>query len=742
MASRQRKHFAQAKRAAAVGVAAATASALVVGATPLPSANSISLPVDLAASTQGSPGLPPMELAPGAPDPASIPDLTFGLGPQGYQALQTYGAQLQTAFLNNVNLSGVLERLLGVDPETAINTALGTALVNALTGVSLPVNDVPVIGGVLNNAGVTNVAALLSLLGLDLSDPLGLTGPTPGLNIITTGPPFSLLKFLGIDLGWTPGFPNAVADEINGTPYLGISPVTLLQTLKGLPGVTDADKLILDPLILTAQGIFGDADAIDVRVPIVIGFGLGAFAAGQAYPQVVADLANQPGGANNVGTDPLAGSLTILPMILLRNPGRANGGLFARFYPQAGLLGIDTVTPDTEVSSSSDGTGLSIPVGNTGIVIGDANLIPIKVDGTVEYDPLSDFAAWPNPFSLANSAAAFAFPTYILRGVDAASITEVLNDQLTPQLAAALGNTAGPLALNLYLTVPVNNALPLLEPVRLPIDVINLFTGANLNNPIATAFEPVLTTLTNLGYTDVERTVVDGVPVYDRTLNQGNVITPFGTLPSNINWGQVPGDLLVQFVAGVQKAISDGIVSGTPVVNPLGILANLLGLNLPGAQGATSPLTDLVGLPSLTSAAAATAVPAAVVQESDPAPNALVQRSSGTPDPAAAPQAAGTPAPVADDEGDDGDGADEPTTPKPPAKVTTTSPAAVKAAADLNTFAKDSQDQVNKAFKDVADGVNNLVRAATGQSTTTAAPAADTEKPSDGAGAGGDDAGD
>ena len=35
--------------------------------------------------------------------------------------------------------------------------------------------------------------------------------------------------------------------------------------------------------------------------------------------------------------------------------------------------------------------GLNIPVGNTGIVLGGANLIPIKVDGTVEYDPLSDF---------------------------------------------------------------------------------------------------------------------------------------------------------------------------------------------------------------------------------------------------------------------------------------------------------------------------------------------------------------
>ena len=89
-----------------------------------------------------------------------------------------------------------------------------------------------------------------------------------------------------------------------------------------------------------------------------------------------------------------------------------------------------------------------------------------------------------------------------------------------------------PLALNLYLTVPVNDALPLLEPVKLPVDAFNLLTGANLNNPLATAVEPALTSLVNLGYTDVTRNVVNGVPEYDRTLDQAGVITPFGTLPS------------------------------------------------------------------------------------------------------------------------------------------------------------------------------------------------------------------
>src|SRR4029077_15866793 len=123
-----------------------------------------------------------------------------------------------------------------------------------------------------------------------------------------------------------------------------------------------------------------DVDAAKIREPIVVGFGLGAFAAGSAYQQVADQLPYQPGGAKSPtkGTDPLLGSFTILPMVLLRNPGRANGGLVARAFPLAGLFGIDTVTPDTEVSSSG-----GIPILNTGLSLGGANLIPVKIDATV-----------------------------------------------------------------------------------------------------------------------------------------------------------------------------------------------------------------------------------------------------------------------------------------------------------------------------------------------------------------------
>lgn len=753
MASLHRKRTRMATRIAKAGMATATVTALAISAAPPPLAN--------AASTAGSPGLPPMQLAPGAPDPASIPDLTFGFGGQTYDSFQALGAALETALLNNVNLSGVLGNL-GYDPEAAVNAALGNALVNALTGVTVNVGSIPVLGPILDAAGITNVAALLKLLGFNLLDPLNLSGTALGVNVITVGPPFSLLKFLGIDLGWVPGFPNSVADEVNGTPYLGINPVSVLKAIP-TGNLSFIEKGTLESIIGIVSALPGaDTSVVDVRVPVALGFGLGAFAAGMAYPQIVADLANQPGGANNVGVDPLLGSLTVLPMILLRNPGRANGGLFARAYPLAALFGIDTVTPDTEVSSSSDGIGLEIPIGSTGIVLGAANLIPVKVDATAEYDPLSDVPAWPNPVSLLNSGAALLFPTYLLRGIDASSLTEVLTNQLTPQLAAALANTAGgkPLALNLYVTVPVNDALPLLEPVKLPIDVINLFTGANLNNPLATALEPALTTLVNLGYTDVKRTVVDGVPVYDRTLDQANVITPFGTLPSGVDWNKVPGDLLLQLAAGVQKAIDDGPVGKTPVVNPLAIIASLLGLKgLPGATNVLNPLNGIADLPALAvgagtagaqglvplAARSQTPVPTAAkpLSDNDVVKNAKV---GDTETDVAKTGETKTDATNTDDATTDDappvttPPVKTPTVKTPPVKPTSAEAAAKRAQANadaslkrasarLDKIAKDGQRQIQKVLGDVQGDVQKTVKAVTGQGGSTAKTA---DKPGDG----------
>lgn len=686
--------------------------------------------------TTASPGLPSMPLAPGAPDPALIPDLTAGLGPQAYNAFQDAAASLETYILENVNLAGVLAAF-GLDPTEAINNALGAVITSALAGIPIDVSSIPVIGTVLQPvltaAGVVNLNALLDLLGFDLSDPLNLSGAaTPGLNIITTGGPFDFLKFLGVDLGWTPEFPNSVADEINGTPYLNIGVPGILSGLNSaIPTSIFNPGRIAYNLLVTTLTIAGlqNADVADVRIPIVAGFGLGAFAAGMAYPQVVADLPNQPGGANGEATsltNSALGSFTILPMILLRNPGRANGGLFARFYPLAALFGIDTVTPDTEVSSSKNDDNL-LDIDLLGLNIGGANLIPIKVDATVEYDPLSDFPAWPNPFALANSAAALFFPTYILRGLNLTdALNELVADQALPQITEALAAASGgdPLALNLYLTLPTDS-LPLLEPIRLPVDVINLFSPVQFNNPVATALEPFLKILVNLGYTDVDQ--ANG---YERTLDQADVITPFGTLPANVDWGQVPGDLFDALVSGIQQAADDGLINNTGVVtNPLAIAAGLLGLTNPNGTlniGAiVSLVEDLVGgvvggLSSADATSLSNATNALRLQKSDDTEIAalnvvdditdkqdnVVEQATATTTTTAGAEAQES---LVDNNIEEPDG------------VTAIREAAAKARTDLDdsvdkavsqvrTAAKDAHDQVEKAVKDTSKRLNDIAK--------------------------------
>lgn len=500
-------------------------------------------------------------------------------------------------------------------------------------------------------------------LGLDLPDlgdlltaipasfPIGEEEIALPLNIITTGAPFGALSLLGLNPLWAPGLPDAIARDINGTPYadidttLRVPPTTIVfteeqyqqfrQQAYDLAYNETYDALCPSgcnlPQRLAAQGaarlaaeaaralvpreITAGAEAPlalrNYRIPIVLGFGLGSLAAGMAYPQVVADLANQPGGTGETAAD--GSSLTILPLILLRNPGRANGGIAARFGSFADLIGLNTVTPDMDVERD-----------------GDAVLVPVKLDATVEFDPLSDFPAWQNPFSLANSAAALVFPTYILRGTDIDNLDDTVGRVLEPVLGSVLGNVlsavigdgvgvdvstellgfpvtlplnlsrgllldlAGDLlpdefaldipeegfeALNEYLTLR-SGALPLLEPFRIPVDLLNIATGGNFSNPFADAVEDALRILVNLGYTDVDQD--NG---YRRTHDQAGLNAdgggvPFGTRP-DIDWARVPEDVVTALVAGIQREFLGGGIPGindAPRRNPIADVLTALGL--------------------------------------------------------------------------------------------------------------------------------------------------------------------
>lgn len=566
MAVKHRRQRRRVKRAATLGAATATVTALTVGVAPPAQAAAVQRDVRLQSGVQIF------------PPPDQIPDLTGGFGTQVYNQFQTVGAQVETAFVNNFNLLALLQAA-GIDPTSAVTGGLNDVLGGALGELPVNVED---------------------LLGIDLNDPLS----SAGVNVITTGGLFTLIRLLGVDLGWVPSFPNSVADEINNTPYLDVSLDSIFKAL-GLPtsGLKfDSLKAALELLGITLPPL--STNAADVRIPIVAGWGFGAFAAGAAYQQVVDDLPNQPGGANYTGTNPLLGSFTILPMILIDNPGRANGGILARAYPLFGLLGIDTVTPDTQVQSSGTSIVSGIPVVGDiplfGLTPGGANLIPIKIDATAEYLPLSDFAAWPNPFTMANNVAAGLFPTYILRNQSLDTLGTVLVDQVVSQLGADITDyldnpgddpQLGP-KLNIYITIPANS-LPLLEPTYLAYDVVNLLTGANLNNPIGTALSPVLTSLVNLGYTDVSYNPTTGI--YERSLDEADVPTAFGTLPADVDWEQVPGHLVNNLMTGIQKAISDGLVSQTPVSNPIKTLLGLLGVG----NSATGSALDLSVLPDV-----------------------------------------------------------------------------------------------------------------------------------------------
>lgn len=548
MAGRHRRPHRGSRRFAVIGAVTATATALTVGVAAPPRANAALVRDDVDLTASGVRIFPP---------PEQIPDLTGGVGSAAYDAAQEVAAALITALVDNVNLAAVAEAL-GLDPASLVQSLLSEAVGGLLTQVlgGVPVDIAPLLDqlpagellDLLQAANLIDLETTLSLqnllgsLGLDLSQPLDLSNAdVPGLNIVTAGPPFTLLKMLGVDLGWVPALPNSVADEVNQTEYLKVGVAGLLETVGDIDVFNDLLAGLGDDQIEDLP------DVLHVRVPIVVGWGLGAFAAGAAYSQVVDDLPNQPGGADYIGTDPLIGSYTVMPMLLLRNPGRANGGVLARAYPLARLVGIDLVTPDTEVQHSGDG----VPIGDTGLAVGAANLIPVKIDATVEYDPLSDVPAWPNPFSLANSVAAGLFPTYILRGADFAAVAP----QLTGQLTEALGDVGpeNPLALNLYVTVP-SNTLPLLEPLYLVTDVASLVTGQPIPNRLANALAPALTSLVNLGYTDAYRTPDGG---YGRSLDDAGTPTAFFSFPE-VDWTRVPGDVSNQLVNGFEKEYLSG----------------------------------------------------------------------------------------------------------------------------------------------------------------------------------------
>ncbi|MBI3224051.1 MAG: hypothetical protein HYZ39_03220 [Mycolicibacterium cosmeticum] len=620
------------KRIAVVSAATMTVTALTVGAAapqPVQHRPDLRLVQDQPMNLAGSTSL--------FPQPGVLPDITGGLGNSVYNTGQNVAGNLSETLLNAFSLPHLLGQpsvdlnaLLNLIPENlldpvldAVKIDLGSIVHKALT---LPVN-LPVIGhtdllapianaliGLLHGLNITDasgVASLnhvLKLVGIDLDGILTSLQIPDFIRIVTPGPTFALLKAIGLDLGWTPGTPNAVFDRINSTPYFDISAEGLvdnvLDAATGVPVVGGLVTVLHNALDSVAElaEIFGidipNPSVVNLRVPIVAGLGLGAFAAGAAYDKVLADLSHQPGGVNAT-SHPIAGSFTVLPLVLLNNMGRANGGLLSRFYPLADLLGIDVITPET-AATHSGGT----PLLRTGLSIGGANLIPVKVDATVEYQPFSDFAAWPNPVTLLNNLIAGTIgASYIVRGLD----VDGTIDQIRSGVGDILGNlqSGDPLAVNLYLTLPTKT-LPLLEPLYLTGDVLNAVSFGTLGQipvRLANALAPALTSLVNLGYTDVVRNP-DGT--YTRTLDDAGTPTPFMSFP-HVNPARVLNDVLNSLVKGIHKEFFSGHPTATPnlITNLVHLVKELTSGSL--LKGLTAATTGAVagGL------SAANALPAA-----------------------------------------------------------------------------------------------------------------------------------
>lgn len=633
MAVEHRKRSRQAKRVAIVATATATVSALTVGAAPapVPEKRASDAAVDLSAVISL------------LPKSDQVPDITGGLGTAIYDGNQAIADSLIRAVVNGINIAA-LAQAAGLDPQSLLTGLLADIPSSLLPGILAQLSvDLPILGPVLQGLDLsilTNLLAslglsevtdaaltgLLALIGYNLSDPLNLGNlDIPGLNIITAGPTFSALKMLGLDLGWVPALPNSVANEINNSDYLEVGAAGVLQlirdrlgTLGGGPldpilggllgGVLTSLNLpslgallgVVDDLIGSADPITGlIPDLVHLRITPTIGIGIGAFAAAMAYEKVIADLPFQPGGASHpFGENPLLGSITLLPMVLINNPARPDGGALARFGALGALFGINTVNPRTEVTGS--GGFLDGPLG---LHIGGSNVIPILVDATYEYQPLSDLASWPNAFTLTNNLAAALSPTYMLRGLS-------LNG-LADQLLAGVGDavdlsllTGDPLAINLYLTLQ-SKTLPMLEPLYLASDFLNLIGLAPLAQipmRIANALAPALTILTNIGYSNVVQNP-DGT--YTRDFTNSGVETPFLSF-ANIDYGRALSDSFNALIGGIQKELGPNPTPGTPnVLKTLldAILGGGLGGVLPGTTPAPgtgtpstgNPITDLLG---------------------------------------------------------------------------------------------------------------------------------------------------
>lgn len=405
-------------------------------------------------------------------------------------------------------------------------------------------------------------------------------------NAVTTGPLFGLLQGVGVDsisipnvlppvidtltinLANTDANPVNLADKINAYDFGGWN--ILNNSFRRQPGGT------LGIAILGASGFatLGAAEAYQALLSSAGGTTLPGYT-----PLVGPGLTSTLTGSQCTTQGTLCkpgNNVTNLALLLVNSPLTPNGGLVTRFAPLLKLFGVDPVIPVGATANSetpaTKGSGGKVTMNGAVVNLGLA------------YNALSDFPATLNPFSLVNTGLATLLPTYLLSKGDIKGATQ---DDLIAALAGLALAGTNSTTYGTYLP----QDLPILAPLRLPVQLINLVSNAlgfplNLGTPIADALQPALKILVNTGYTDVitpdklntcakdcggadPKTYADlGYTAYDRSfLTSGDDTTFLSQAPlTPQEWLQVPGDVIRALIGGITTEIQKIFTPGAAAI--------------------------------------------------------------------------------------------------------------------------------------------------------------------------------
>ena len=433
--------------------------------------------------------------------------------------------------------------------------------------------------------------------------------------VLTAGPLVNLLPALGItsigpiDLGAIPVIaPDGATLTLQLAP-IGYDTQNIYNTVNALPFQR---RPALIGYRSVYDRVYSNSGATAGQFPAVLGSGIGTKNLIDAYRTQIASInGNTPGGYTpyQPGTVQLPNQ-TNQELLYLRDPLRPNGGIEARFAPILNLFGVDTTLPTAGVKSNDAGT---IKL-NTG-----------TVDLTWAYDTISDFPVTLNPFSIVNSLIA-GLPINLVGGVTLTGLTGPDGPTNTTELGL---NVAGVLGIlnrlsggasdvsdgKAFYGMLLPNDLPILEPLRLPSQLINAIFKTNLGTPFADALQPAFKILVNTGYSDVitpnnldtcaskcntadAQTYAQlGYTAYDRSFLTAATPEPFLSVNplTPAEWVQVPGDVVKALVGGFASVFAPGLVSPvatTPSVRAASTAAPGIAAETPATPDAAIAVTE------------------------------------------------------------------------------------------------------------------------------------------------------